>query len=71
MSAVFIFRFFVIKALDRDWIRIGIQPKMLDQDSIGTLYRMVWSKHIWARYAMELEYGMCMTVGIVIVQGPQ
>jgi hypothetical protein len=24
------FQFFVIKALDPDWIRIGIQPKMLD-----------------------------------------
>jgi hypothetical protein len=26
------FQFLVIKALDPDWIRIGIQPKMLDPD---------------------------------------
>jgi hypothetical protein len=32
-SAVIIFQFLVIKALDPDWIRIGIQPKMLNPDS--------------------------------------
>jgi hypothetical protein len=31
-SAVIFFQFLVIKALDPDWIRIGIQPKMLDPD---------------------------------------
>jgi hypothetical protein len=33
-SAVICFQFFVIKALDPDWIRIriGVHPKMLDPD---------------------------------------
>jgi hypothetical protein len=31
-SAVIVFQFLVIKALDPDWIRIGIQPKILDPD---------------------------------------
>jgi hypothetical protein len=31
-SAVIFFHFLVIEALDPDWIRIGIQPKMLDPD---------------------------------------
>jgi hypothetical protein len=31
-SAVNFFQFLVIKAQDSDWIRIGIQPKMLDPD---------------------------------------
>jgi hypothetical protein len=31
-SAVIFFQFLFIKALDPDWIRIGIQPKMLDPD---------------------------------------
>jgi hypothetical protein len=29
---VIFFQFLVIKNLDPDWIRIGIQPKMLDPD---------------------------------------
>ena len=33
-SAVIFFQFLVIKALDPDWIRIGIQPKTLDPDPI-------------------------------------
>ncbi len=33
-SALILFQFLVIKALDPDWIRIriGVQPKMLDPD---------------------------------------
>ncbi len=31
-SAVIFFQFLVIKALDPDWIRIGVQPYMLDPD---------------------------------------
>jgi hypothetical protein len=32
LSEVNFFQFFVIKTLDPNWIRIGIQPKMLDPD---------------------------------------
>jgi hypothetical protein len=32
ISAVIFFQFLVIKALDPDWIRIGVHPKMLDPD---------------------------------------
>ncbi len=32
ISAVIFFQFLVSKALDPDWIRIGIQSKMLDPD---------------------------------------
>ncbi len=31
-SAVIFFQFLVFKALEPDWIRVGIQPKMLDLD---------------------------------------
>jgi hypothetical protein len=31
-SAAIFFQFLVIKALDPDWIRIGVDPKMLDPD---------------------------------------
>jgi hypothetical protein len=31
-SAVIFSQFLVIKALDPDWIRIGVHPKMLDPD---------------------------------------
>jgi hypothetical protein len=31
-SAVIFFQFLAIKSLNPDWIRIGIQPKMLDPD---------------------------------------
>jgi hypothetical protein len=34
-SAVIFFQFLVIKALDPDWIRIGIQPKILDPDEMN------------------------------------
>jgi hypothetical protein len=32
LLAVIFFQFLVIKALDPDWIRIGVQPNMLDPD---------------------------------------
>jgi hypothetical protein len=34
-SAVNFFQFLVDKALDPDWIRIGIQPKILDPDEMN------------------------------------
>ncbi len=34
-SALTFFQFLVIKALDPYWIRIGIQPKMLDPDKMN------------------------------------
>ncbi len=34
--AVFFLQFLVIKALDPDWIRIGIQPTIPDPDEINT-----------------------------------
>jgi hypothetical protein len=33
--AVIFIQFLVIKALNPDWIRIGIQPKMLDPDEMN------------------------------------
>jgi hypothetical protein len=37
-SAVILFQFLVVKTLDPDWIRIGIQPKLLglDTDQMNT-----------------------------------
>jgi hypothetical protein len=32
-AVIFFFQFLVIKALDPDWIRIRIQPKMLGPDA--------------------------------------
>jgi hypothetical protein len=31
----FYFLFLVIKTLDTDWVRIGIQPKVLDPDQMN------------------------------------
>ncbi len=34
---LYFFQFLVSKALDPDWIRIGIQPKMLDPDEMNAV----------------------------------
>jgi hypothetical protein len=43
-AVIFLLQFLVIKTLDPDWIRIAIQPKMMDPDP----YQMnTEPKHCW------------------------
>ena len=49
-SAVIFFQFLVIKALDPDWIRIGIQPKMLDPDP----YQMSADPQPWSEVRIRI-----------------
>jgi hypothetical protein len=59
-SCIFFLNFLVIKTLDPDWIRIGIQPKMLDPDPYQ-IHLKCWIriKWIWIHNAMSPRRPQC------------
>ncbi len=57
-SAVIFFQFLVIKALDPDWIRIGLQPQTLDPDQMNADPKLClppWSIIIYKYTALILQ----------------
>ncbi len=53
-SAVIFILFLVMKTLDPDWIRIGIQPKMLDPDQMNADPTVAYHVHC-CTYAQKTD----------------